>query len=63
MKILSKSVVCLLASALWIASLLAQSSPDSRTLLVAMAANAKRMMHYEWKQRVTVFRKDNRRSQ
>src|SRR5437868_875429 len=22
-----------------------------------MAANAKRMMHYEWKQRVTVFRK------
>src|SRR3954452_3580117 len=57
MKILSKSVVCLLASALWITSLLAQSSPDSRTLLVAMASNAKRMMHYEWKQRVTVFRK------
>ncbi len=57
MKPLSKSAICLLGSALWISNLLAQSSPDSRTLLLAMGANAKRMMQYEWKQRITVVRK------
>jgi hypothetical protein len=57
MKILSKPMVCLLAPAFWISTLLAQSSIDSRKLLLAMAANAKRMMHYEWKQRITVVRK------
>jgi hypothetical protein len=38
-------------------TLLAQNSVDSRKLLLPMAVNAKRMMHYEWKQRITVVRK------
>jgi hypothetical protein len=57
MKILSKPIVCVLAPALWMSALLAQSSVDGRKLLLPMAANAKRMMHYEWKQRITVVRK------
>jgi len=31
-------------------------SPQSGTLLLAMAANAKRLVQYEWKQRITVVR-------
>jgi hypothetical protein len=57
MKISPKSVLWLLAPTLFISTLLAQTSPDSRKLLLPMAANAKRMMHYEWKQRITVVRK------
>jgi hypothetical protein len=57
MKILPKSLVCLLAPVLWMSTLLAQNSVDSRKLLLPMAVNAKRMMHYEWKQRITVVRK------
>ena len=41
-----------------LASLLfAQQSGTSGTVLLAMAANAKRVVHYQWKQRVTVVRK------
>ena len=40
-----------------IASLFAEAPVTSPTLLVAMAANAKKMMQYEWKQRITVVRK------
>ncbi len=57
MEISLKTAVRLLTAALWMSTLLAQSSPDSRTLLFAMTANAKRMMQYEWKQRITVVRK------
>lgn len=38
-------------------SLFAQMSGTSGTLLLAMGANAKRVMQYEWKQRITVVRK------
>ncbi len=39
-------------------SLLAQTSGMSNTLLLAMGANAKRVMQYEWKQRIIVVRKE-----
>jgi hypothetical protein len=37
--------------------LFAQTSGMSSTLLLAMGANAKRVVQYEWKQRITVIRK------
>jgi hypothetical protein len=33
--------------------------PTSQTILLSMGLNAKRMMQYEWKQRITVFRRGN----
>lgn len=39
------------------ATLFSQVSANSRTLLLAMAANTKRMTQYQWKQRITVTRK------
>jgi len=38
-------------------TLFAQMSGESTRLLVAMGANAKRVVQYEWKQRITVVRK------
>lgn len=38
-------------------ALFADAGITSRQLLISMAANAKRMMKYEWKQRITVVRK------
>lgn len=57
MKISPLSLVWLLTAALGMSTLRAQSSVDSSKLLLPMAANAKKMMHYEWKQRITVVRK------
>jgi hypothetical protein len=37
----------------------AQMRSTSRELLLAMAANAKRVVQYDWKQRITVVRKGN----
>ena len=37
------------------ATMLVAESATSRTLLLSMAMNAKRMTQYEWKQRVTVM--------
>ncbi len=42
-----------------LAPLLAQVPINSRTILVSMAMNAKRVVQYEWKQRVTVIRRGN----
>ena len=44
---------------IFVTGVTAQMSSNSSTLLLAMAANAKRMMQYEWKQRITVVRKGN----
>jgi hypothetical protein len=40
-------------------SLLAQMPVTNRTILLAMAMNAKKMTQYQWKQRVNVVRKGN----
>ncbi|MFL6352006.1 MAG: hypothetical protein ACJ74Z_09175 [Bryobacteraceae bacterium] len=57
MKTQSKSALYLIGSAVWMSTVLAQSSVDTRKMLIPMAANAKQMMRYEWKQRITVIRK------
>jgi hypothetical protein len=49
--------IAVLATATCMGDLLAQMAPASGRLLAAMAMNAKQMKEYEWKQRVTVFRK------
>jgi hypothetical protein len=56
-----QSLASLLACGVLIlnAPLMAQMPATSNTLLLAMAANAKRLMQYEWKQRITVIRKGN----
>src|SRR3954452_640292 len=56
-----QSLASLLACGVLIlnAPLRAQMPATSNTLLLAMAANAKRLMQYEWKQRITVIRKGN----
>jgi hypothetical protein len=36
-----------------------QIGAPSRSILLAMAANAKRVVHYDWKQRIIVVRKGN----
>jgi hypothetical protein len=46
-----------LAAAISIPCLAVQISATTDTLLLAMASNSKRVMQYEWKQRVTVVRK------
>jgi hypothetical protein len=40
-----------------VTTLLAEPPATTRTLLVAMAMNAKQVMQYEWKQRITVVRR------
>lgn len=61
MKSLPKHVLFPLALGVLISTsgVTAQTSSDSSALLLAMAANAKRVMQYEWKQRITVVRKGN----
>lgn len=57
MKISFKALTSLLAFPLFVPVIGAQSPMENRPVLLAMAANAKRMMQYEWKQRITVIRK------
>ncbi len=56
-----KSVPLLLAWGAFIAitPLVAQMASSNGAFLLAMAANAKRVAQYEWKQRITVIRKGN----
>lgn len=56
MKISRGVVVALLTAGISL-SLFAQASGPSRTLLLAMGVNAKRVMQYQWKQRITVVRR------
>lgn len=59
MKSSQKRVAWLLtvSASLSMIPLIAQVSGTSGTLLLAMAANAKQVVQYEWKQRITVTRK------
>ena len=56
-----KASLLLLVPALSISitSLLSQETATSRKLLLAMAMNAKQVVQYEWKQRITVVRRGN----
>ena len=51
---ISLFVFCILIG---MTSLLAETPVTNGTLLVAVAANARKMMQYEWKQRISVVRK------
>jgi hypothetical protein len=59
MKISRKRVASLVTVgvSLSLTTLFAQMSGESAKLLLAMGANAKRVVQYEWKQRITVVRK------
>jgi hypothetical protein len=59
MKISRKGVASLVTVGVSISltTLFAQMSGESAKLLLAMGANAKRVVQYEWKQRITVVRK------
>lgn len=46
-----------LITALWAPEVIGQMAPANARLLASMAMNAKQMKQYEWKQRVTVYRK------
>lgn len=48
-----------LGISVYISQLVAQTQSGSMRLLAAMAMNAKQVQQYEWKQRITVFRKGN----
>ncbi len=61
MKSFRKSLAPLLAVGVSISlmPLFGQMPATSRTILLSMAMNAKRVVQYEWKQRVTVIRRGN----